>query len=399
MLDAIGIYMAILTALWLKAGLQSGDLGSARAGRPDRRAVRLRLPADRPAVRRARACTPARGERPGMSRIVSSLAQVALVALVYAVASGSQFTSYYLFYGSLLFAVVYISLLRLDLREVDRRAAARGRLPAPRGARRQRPAHRGRRPRAARRRRTRPVNVVGFISLTPRPNNGLLSLGTLDELAEVIHRYRIDEVIIADPDFPQERAVELVDVAHGAGVRVRIAPSTMELLVHRAEFVPGEAVPLFELKPPVFEGFDYFVKRTFDLVRLAVPAGRCSARCSRWPRSPCGSARAGRSSTARCARGSAATPFACLKFRTMYRDADQRQADLESLNEATRRAVQDARRPAHDAGRALPAPLLARRAAAAVQRREAARCRSSARARCPSATSSGSRSGTRSATS
>src|SRR3954451_5204805 len=27
--------------------------------------------------------------------------------------------------------------------------------------------------------------------------------------------------------------------------------------------------------------------------------------------------------------------FACLKFRTVYRDADQRQADLESLNEAT----------------------------------------------------------------
>ncbi len=28
-------------------------------------------------------------------------------------------------------------------------------------------------------------------------------------------------------------------------------------------------------------------------------------------------------------------PFACLKFRTMYSDADQRQADLESLNEAS----------------------------------------------------------------
>jgi lipopolysaccharide/colanic/teichoic acid biosynthesis glycosyltransferase len=28
-------------------------------------------------------------------------------------------------------------------------------------------------------------------------------------------------------------------------------------------------------------------------------------------------------------------PFACLKFRTMYRDADERQADLESLNEAS----------------------------------------------------------------
>ena len=49
-------------------------------------------------------------------------------------------------------------------------------------------------------------------------------------------------------------------------MRVRVAPSTMEILVQRAEFVPGESVPLFELKPPVFEGFDYVLKRLFDLV-------------------------------------------------------------------------------------------------------------------------------------
>ena len=59
---------------------------------------------------------------------------------------------------------------------------------------------------------------------------------------------RIDEVIIADPDFPQGEAVELVDRCHQRGVRVRIAPSTMEILIHRAEFVPGESVPLFELE-------------------------------------------------------------------------------------------------------------------------------------------------------
>jgi len=33
--------------------------------------------------------------------------------------------------------------------------------------------------------------------------------------------------------------------------------------------------------------------------------------------------------------GIAGVSFACWKFRTMYRDADQRQADLESLNEAS----------------------------------------------------------------
>ena len=81
-----------------------------------------------------------------------------------------------------------------------------------------------------------------------------------------MRRSGIDEVIIADPDFPQAEAVELVDRCHQRGVRVRIAPSTMEILIHRAEFVPGESVPLFELKPPVFEGIDFALKRAFDVV-------------------------------------------------------------------------------------------------------------------------------------
>ena len=34
-------------------------------------------------------------------------------------------------------------------------------------------------------------------------------------------------------------------------------------------------------------------------------------------------------------RGIGQRPFACLKFRTMHTDAEQRQADLEELNEAS----------------------------------------------------------------
>jgi exopolysaccharide biosynthesis polyprenyl glycosylphosphotransferase len=316
-IDFFGVYMAIITALWLKAGLTSGE---------------WRVSAQSPQTAElfdfaylvtvllfARSgLYAARGERPGMSRIVSSLFQVMLVALIFAVASGHTFSSYYIFYGSLFFAA---ALLRLA--GYQRRAVLVGS-----GEHIEAVGH------ALRDAATPTVKVVGFMSLTPRPNNGLLSLGTLDELAQVIHRHRIDEVIIADPDFPQTEAVEVVEVAHAHALRVRIAPSTMELLVHRAEFVPGEAVPLFELKPPVFEGFDYVLKRTFDLVgasllllalspvlAAAALAVRISSRgpilyCSMRP-------------------GIGGVPFACLKFRTMYRDADQRQADLESLNEAS----------------------------------------------------------------
>jgi hypothetical protein len=92
------------------------------------------------------------------------------------------------------------------------------------------------------------------------------SLGRFRDLSAVLDRERVQEVIIADPDFPQQHAVELVDRCHRRGVTVRIAPSTMEILMHRAEFVPGASVPLFELRPPVFDGFDFALKRSFDVV-------------------------------------------------------------------------------------------------------------------------------------
>jgi exopolysaccharide biosynthesis polyprenyl glycosylphosphotransferase len=179
-----------------------------------------------------------------------------------------------------------------------------------------------------------PVEMVGFISLTPRPDNGLRSLGPISRLGEVLDRHRVQEVIIADPDFPEEKAVDLVDACHQRGVTVRIAPSTMEILVHRAEFVPGSSVPLFELRPPVFDGFDYLVKRTFDfigslllilglspLLLLIAAAVFVSSRGPVLYRS--------------IRPGIGGEPFACFKFRTMRTDADQLQADLESLNEAT----------------------------------------------------------------
>jgi len=331
-LDFFGVYMAILTALWLKAGLLTGDWVVRQQAAQTAELFDFAFLLTVLLFARSGLYS-ARGERPGLSRIVSSLAQVSFVALIYATASGSQFSSYYIFYGSLFFAVIFIALLRRSyeaLTGVLLRAAGYQRRAVLVGT-----GHHIEAVGHALRDAAHPtVKVVGFISLTPRPNNGLLSLGTLDELSQVIHRHRIDEVIIADPDFPQPEAVELVDVAHAAGVRVRIAPSTMELLVHRAEFVPGEAVPLFELKPPVFEGFDYAVKRTFDLVTSSMLLLVLSPVLA-------GAALAVRFSSRgpviyRSMRpGIGGAPFACLKFRTMYRDADQRQADLESFNEAT----------------------------------------------------------------
>ena len=276
-----------------------------------------------------------RGARPGFTRILATLFQVTLVAVVFAVVSGANkyYSSYYIFYGSFFFALVYLSAFRglyeqasgLLLRAAGYRrravlvgtgphieavANALGAAPAP------------------------AVEIVGFIARTTAPANGLRALGSLAELSQAIERHRVDEVIVVDPDFPEQELLDLVDTAHGHGVRVMVAPSTTEILVRRAEFVPGQSVPLFELRPPVFEGMDFVLKRTFDLVvaslsiivlspllvaiALAIKLGSRGAVLYRSIRP-----------------GIGGRPFACLKFRTMVEGADTRQYDLEPHNEAS----------------------------------------------------------------
>jgi exopolysaccharide biosynthesis polyprenyl glycosylphosphotransferase len=332
-LDFLGVALAIFTALALKAALLS-TVSFHQVVQGTRSYVALAYLIT--ALLFARSGLYAdRGQRPGLTRIVACLFQVMILMLLLGLVDGMRFSSYYIFYGSFAFAVLYVATIRHlyeALTGVLLRAAGYRRRAVLVGTGEQIKdvAHALRDAARA----PSPIDIVGFLSPQRLPANGLRSLGSLDRLEDVLASEHVDEVIIADPDFPEAQAVELVDRCHRRGVRVRIAPSTMELLIHRAEFVPGESVPLFELSPPVFEGIDFAMKRAFDIVGatllllllsplllLIAVAVRISSR------GPVlfGSVRP----------GIGQQPFMCLKFRTMHTDAEQRLADLESLNEAS----------------------------------------------------------------
>ena len=147
----------------------------------------------------------ARALRPGLSRIVGSLFQVAFVALLFAVVIGEHFSSYYLFYGSLAFALLYVSSLRAGyewLTGVILRAAGYRRRAVLVG----RGKHIGDVAHALSDAPHSPIEVVGFLAPKELPENGLRALGRLDDLEAVLASERVDEVIIADPDFPQADA-------------------------------------------------------------------------------------------------------------------------------------------------------------------------------------------------
>ena len=303
-LDFAGLLAALIVALMVKAVLRDGVWAWEESMHEARRTIAFAYLVTVLLFARS-GLYAERAQRPGIARIVSSLFQVTVVSLIFALVNNQDYSSYYIFYGTFFFAVIILGSARWGyelLTGAILRAAGYRRRAVLVGSGRhiEDVAH------ALTDEVHAPVEMVGFISLTPRPDNGLRSLGRIEDVAHVLDVYRVQEVIIADPDFPQERAVDLVDTCHQRGVTVRIAPSTMEILVQRAEFVPGASVPLFELRPPVFDGVDFFVKRTFDLVVSALPAARALAAAGADRARACGCPRAGRSSTAPTGRGSAA---------------------------------------------------------------------------------------------
>ena len=175
-LDFVGVSAALFTALVLKLAIGGRDASLAwsetRHWLPFAYLVtvlmfaRVDLYADRP-------------RRPGLARIASALFQATVIALVFALANGEHFSSYYIFYGSLFFGTVYIATLReLHLRGTGwllRRAGYRRRaLLVGSGGHIEAVAQ------ALAERAHTQVEIVGYISLTPRPQNGLRSLGELE---------------------------------------------------------------------------------------------------------------------------------------------------------------------------------------------------------------------------
>jgi exopolysaccharide biosynthesis polyprenyl glycosylphosphotransferase len=326
-LDVAAMFLAIWTALAIKAavrapGILGGTFDQAQQYAPLACLVMLLLFARSGLYRD-------RGQRPGFATVISGLFQVTVIVLAYAVIEGHEFSSYYIFYGTLFFALLYVSAFRWAFERVSgavlRAAGYRRRaVLVGSGSHIDAVAHALA--------DSSEVEPFGYVSLTPRKGDGRLrDFGSLEGLERNFDA--VDEVLIADPAFPQDQAVELVDRCHQHGKRIRVAPSTMEILMDRVEFVPGQSLPLFELKPPVFEGVDFVIKRTFDLVGATLLIALLSPLLalmalaikldSRGPvlfRSP--------------RPGIGGRPFDCLKFRTMEEGAEHLQDDLEHRNEA-----------------------------------------------------------------
>ena len=265
-----------------------------------------------------------REQRAGFGAVLSSIVLVAVLTVAFAAGSGHEFGSYLFAPTAVALTAVFVGLLRSSYEVVSgillRAAGIRRRAVLVGAGEELERLHAA----LASSQGAIEYELVGAIGAPPE---GAATLPA------ILASGRVDEVVIADSDLPERQLLDIVEEAHGRGVRVRVAPKTTEILLERAEYVPGVGVPLFELRPPVLAGTDWVVKRAFDLavsvVLLAVglPVWLAIALAIKLT-SP------GPVLYADRRIGLGEREFAMLKFRTMFVDAPRRQAELEEANQA-----------------------------------------------------------------
>jgi exopolysaccharide biosynthesis polyprenyl glycosylphosphotransferase len=274
-----------------------------------------------------------RERRPGIGKIVSSLLLVVLVALAFGLGTGHEFSTYGLAPTAFVLTAVLISLLRGAYDGVTgsllRRLGVRRRALLVGAGDHLTHLHEM----LGRERSGIDYEFVGV--LAPEQDGiDLPLLGNLRALGRVLATHQVDEVILADSEFGERELLEMVEQAHRRGVKVRIAPKTTELLVQRADYVPGQGVPLFEVRSPVFAGGEWVLKRTFD---LAVSAIVLFVGLPLWLLIAAAVTLTSPGSVLYRDRriGLGEREFDMLKFRTMYADAAEHQPYLEQANEAS----------------------------------------------------------------
>jgi exopolysaccharide biosynthesis polyprenyl glycosylphosphotransferase len=179
-------------------------------------------------------------------------------------------------------------------------------------------------------------NIVGFLHDMNEPPSDFgrfKMLGTLDDLGMVIRSMQIDEVIIALPSHLHQQSIRTVRLCERLGTSFKLVPDLHELSLSRIDMEAIEGIPLISIKQASMNLVQGAVTRIVDVIvallilLIGFPIWLCIALAIAIG-SPGGIL------YKQTRIGLEGRPFKVYKFRSMYKNADARLADLMALNEA-----------------------------------------------------------------
>jgi lipopolysaccharide/colanic/teichoic acid biosynthesis glycosyltransferase len=109
-------------------------------------------------------------------------------------------------------------------------------------------------------------DIKGFVTQSPEKSEfmGLKNLGTFSNLAEIIRRYSIEEIIIAIQERSRDEILKIIAAAENLRVSFKIIPQMYDVISgHKTREVIGH--PLIRLFPDQMLPWQWIIKRMLDI--------------------------------------------------------------------------------------------------------------------------------------
>jgi exopolysaccharide biosynthesis polyprenyl glycosylphosphotransferase len=107
--------------------------------------------------------------------------------------------------------------------------------------------------------------VIGVIG-SDEKNTGLKIIGDLDNLAMIIKKYSIDEVILTDNGLKQDKTLQIIESCSDKKVSFKYVPDIFALMSTNYSSGLIGSTPVFEIKPIPLDGWGRILKRLFDIL-------------------------------------------------------------------------------------------------------------------------------------
>lgn len=178
--------------------------------------------------------------------------------------------------------------------------------------------------------------IVGFLhdlNEPPADFGRFKMLGTIDDIGPVIRSMQIDEVIIALPAHMHQQAIRSVKLCERLGTSFNLIPDLYELSLSRIGMDAIEGIPLIGIKQVSLNTWQRLITRLID---ITLSAAVLLIGLPLWLFLALAVALSSQGPIIyqQMRIGQKGRPFHIYKFRSMYKDADHRLAQLLAQNEA-----------------------------------------------------------------
>ena len=116
--------------------------------------------------------------------------------------------------------------------------------------------------------------VVGFVDDRAAGDHigyrGLPLLGTLEDVADVARRERVDHLYVALPLEEHSKLLDLVELTNREFIDIKVVPDLLQFIALRARLEDLDGLPVINLNDVPLQGFNSWLKRLIDIVLSAV---------------------------------------------------------------------------------------------------------------------------------